>query len=138
MKLIINLIIIIIGFTNLKAQQTESFKNYLKYNIEGKKTEYIGKSVNNVLSQIQFPVKSYITSSFTDKTKHITLYFITIKELRDRRGNSPILLRIYFTEEQDFSIIKDMLKRNQLTWTQEEKEFFGNLTVEDIYVGGNL
>lgn len=130
--------ILLILFFSCGAQQTEAFKNHLKYNIENKKTEYIGKPVNYVLSQIQFPVKSYITSSFTDKVEHITLYFISIKEVRNRRGKSPILLRIYFAEEQDFNIIKEMLKRNQLTWTQEEEKFFGNLIVGDIYVGGNL
>lgn len=119
-----------------KAQQTLAFKTELKNNIEAKKSLYIGKSINNLLANIAYPVKSYMSSSFTGKTDHVTLYFISNSEVR-KRTNSPITLRIYFTQEKDIKVIDDMLRRNQLNWTAEEKAFFGNLIVKDIYVGGN-
>ena len=119
-----------------KAQQTSAFKTELKNNIEAKKSLYIGKTINNLLTNISYPVRSYMSSSFTGKTDHVTLYFISNSEVR-KRTNSPITLRIYFTQEKDIKVIDDMLRRNQLNWTAEEKAFFGNLIVKDIYVGGN-
>lgn len=121
-----------------KAQQTLAFKTELKNNIEAKKSLYIGKTINNLLSNIAYPVKSYMSSSFTGKTNNVTLYFITNIQIRQRVPlTSPIALTIYFTQEKDIKEIDSMLMRNQLTWTEEEKAYFGNLIVKDIYVGGN-
>lgn len=119
-----------------KSQQTVAFKNELKNNIEANKNLYIGKTINNLLANISYPVKSYMSSSFTGKTDHVTIYFISNSEIR-KKSNSPIAIAIYFTEEKDIKVIDDMLRRNQLTWGAEEKAFFGNLIVKDIYVGGN-
>lgn len=128
--------IFFLATVSCKAQQTSSFKAELKNNIEGNKSQYIGQTINNLLANISYPVKSYMSSSFTGKTNSVTLYFITNEQIR-QRNNSPIVLRVYFTQEKDIKVIDNMLKRNQLTWTVEEKGFFGNLIVKDIYVGGN-
>ena len=138
MKIIIKIFsIALLALTiSCKAQQTLAFKTELKNNIEAKKSLYIGKSINNLLSNIAYPVKSYMTSSYAGKTDYVTLYFITNSEIR-KRNNSPIAIAVYFTQEKDIKIIDEMLRRNQLTWTAEEKAFFGNLIVKDIYVGGN-
>ena len=121
-----------------KSQQTSAFKTELLNNFEANKNIYIGKTINNLLANISYPVKSYMSSSFTGKTNNVTLYFITNTQIRQRVPlTSPIALTVYFTQEKDIKVIDDMLKRNQLTWTAEEKSFFGNLIVKDFYVGGN-
>lgn len=122
--------------TACKAQQTLAFKTELKNNIESKKSLYIGKNINYLLSNISYPVKSYMTGSFTGKTNNIALYFITNKQIR-QRNNTPITLIVYFNEDKDIIEIEAMLRKNQLTWTDEEKSYFGHLIVKDIYVGGN-
>ncbi|MGS0748668.1 hypothetical protein [Halpernia sp. GG3] len=125
---------LLITAISCKAQQTQSFKDNLKNNIEFKKNDYNGKSINNLLANISYPVKSYMGSSYTGKTDNIALYFITNFELK-QRTTSPITLIVYFTEEKNMQTIDDMLKRNKLLWTDEEKAFFGNLIVKDVYVG---
>lgn len=119
-----------------KAQQTSAFKTELKNNIEAKKSLYIGKTINNLLTNISYPVRSYMSSSFTGKTNSVALYFISNSQIREI-NKTPITLIIYFTQEKDIKVIDDMLRRNQLNWTAEEKAYFGNLIVKDIYIGGN-
>ena len=132
-------IALLIFATACQGQQTLAFKNELKNNIEAKKNLYIGKTINHLLANISYPVKSYMSSSYTNQTNNVTLYFITNKDIKKRVPlNSPIAMTVYFTQEKDIKVIDAMLRRNQLTWTNEEKSFFGNLIVKDIYVGGNL
>ena len=132
---IFTLILLALTFS-CKAQQTTAFKNELKNNVEAKKNLYIGKNINYLLSNISYPVKSYMSSSFTGKTNSVALYFISNSQIR-QINKTPITLVIYFTEEKDIKVIDNMLRRNKLTWTAEEKAFFGNLIIKDIYVGGN-
>lgn len=64
-----------------------------------------------------------MSSSFTGKTNSVTLYFITNEQIR-QRNNSPIVLRVYFTQEKILKLLIICLEEINSLGQLKKKDFW--------------
>lgn len=141
MKKFILIILLQVASTNvLIAQKIVTSLSEL-YKIEKNKSIFINKPLSNLLGEIQPTIKRVIgsPSSQNSSVSAFLMYFINDEEKNkfQSQGIKPIHLLIYIKEDFKWNV-KERYNNNKLNWSSEDLEKYGNLTVLDVGVMGEL
>jgi hypothetical protein len=136
MKTVIRIfaIILITITTSCKAQQMVQVPNDAQ-KLKANEQQFINKPLKYLLNEIKPEIKTaYATRSYPD---YFSFRFIDSEEFKSGRavGQNHLGIYIYVKEPIDWDF-NNRPKGNEYTWTKEDAEKYGNLTVIRIKVIG--
>jgi len=116
-----------------KGQQMVQVPNDV-YKLKTNEQLFIDKPLKNLLKEIKPKIKmADATRNFPD---YFSFRFIDREQHRKRGVNQiPIVIYVYVKEEIDWHY-ENRPKDQELVWTKEDAEKYGELTVIRIRVGG--
>ncbi len=114
-----------------KAQMVQTTKEV--YLLKANEQQFINKPLKDLLKEIKPEIKTGDAS--IDSPYFFRFKFITYEQQRTNRGNREdrVSLYVYVKEPIDWQYEKRQ-KGNELLWTKEDAEKYGNLTVVRIKV----
>ncbi len=139
-KIILIILLQVISANVLIAQKLVTNLSDL-YKIEENKIMFINKPLSYLLGEIQPTIKRVIgsPSSQNSSVSAFLMYFINDEEKNKlkAKGIKPIHLLIYIKEDFKWDV-KDRYNNNKWNWTTEDLDKYGNLTVLDVGIIGEL
>ena len=115
-----------------KAQMVQTTKDV--YLLKTNEQQFINKPLKNLLNEIKPEIK--MADATRDFPDYFSFRFIDREQHRKRGINQiPVVIYVYVKEQIDWHYEK-RIKGNELVWTKEDAEKYGNLTVIRIKVSG--
>ncbi len=126
-----------------KYQKLNTFKGttndtlaYVRTSIIDRKSEYIGKELKVLLSDLELPINNYTIggSNLRGISPSLSLNFYpeNVVELKRQAKIDPVILVIVWEIPLPKDVVLPMALKSKWVWTNEEQEYYGKQKVKDI------
>ena len=120
----------------LKEFKGDTLK-YVQHNFIDNKQKYIGKDLNNLLKDVEIPIKSYIpgySELYPNIVPNLILQFHTSKQA-DEMANSttkPVDIIIIYSPPLPGDSVAVLLTKSRGEWLDAERRYFGKKIIGDV------